>query len=32
MFARLEQDLLRAPRTAMTVVPQTCASPERTPR
>jgi hypothetical protein len=32
MFMRLEQDLLSAPRTAMTVVPQTCTPPERTPR
>jgi len=32
MFARLEQDLLRAPRTAMTVVPQACVPPERAPR
>jgi hypothetical protein len=32
MFARLEQDLLRAPRTAMTVVPQACVPPERVPR
>ena len=32
MFARLEQDLLRAPRTAMTVVPQSCVPPERPPR
>ena len=31
MFARLEQDLLRAPRTAMTVVPQACVPPERAP-
>jgi hypothetical protein len=32
MFARLEQDLLRAPRTVMTVVPQACVPPERAPR
>ena len=32
MFARLEQDLLRAPRTAMTVVPEACVPPERAPR
>ena len=32
MFARLEQDLLHAPRTAMTVVPQACVPPERAPR
>ena len=32
MFARLEQDLLRAPRTAMTVVAQACVPPERAPR
>jgi hypothetical protein len=32
MFARLEQDLLRAPRTAMTVVPQACVPRERAPR
>src|SRR5262245_14086173 len=32
MFARLEQDLRRAPRTAMTVVPQACVPPERAPR
>jgi hypothetical protein len=32
MFARLEQDLLRAPRTAMTVVPQACMPAERAPR
>ena len=32
MFARLEQDLLRTPRTAMTVVPQACVPPERAPR
>ena len=32
MFARLEQDLLRAPRTSMTVVPQACVPPERAPR
>jgi len=32
MFARLEQDLLRAPRTAMTVVSQACVPPERAPR
>jgi hypothetical protein len=32
MFARLEQDLLRAPRTTMTVVPEACVPPERAPR
>jgi hypothetical protein len=32
MFARLEQDLFRAPRTAMTVVPEACVPPERAPR
>ena len=32
MFARLEQDLLRAPRTAMTVVPEACVPAERAPR
>jgi len=32
MFMRLEQDLLRAPRTTMTVVPQACIPPERAPR
>jgi len=32
MFARLEQDLLRAPRTAMTVVPENCVPSERAPR
>ena len=32
MFARLEQDLRRAPRTAMTVVPEVCVPPERAPR
>jgi hypothetical protein len=32
MFARLEHDLLRVPRTAMTVVPETCVPPERAPR
>jgi hypothetical protein len=32
MFARLEQDLLRAPRTALTVVPEACVPPERAPR
>jgi hypothetical protein len=32
MFARLEQDLLRVPRTAMTVVPEACVPPERAPR
>ena len=32
MFARLEQDLLRAPRTVMTVVPQACVPSERAPR
>jgi hypothetical protein len=32
MFARLEQDLLRAPRTTMTVVPEACVPPERPPR
>jgi len=32
MFARLEQDLLRAPRTSMTVVPEACVPPERAPR
>src|SRR5262245_8401648 len=32
MFARLEQELLRAPRTAMTVVPQACVPPEHAPR
>ena len=32
MFARLEQELLHAPRTAMTVVPQACVPPEHAPR
>ena len=32
MFARLEQNLIRAPRTAMTVVPEACVPPERAPR
>jgi hypothetical protein len=32
MFMRLEQDLLRAPRMAMTVVPQACLPPERAQR
>jgi hypothetical protein len=32
MFARLEADLLRASRTAMTVVPQACVPAERPPR
>ena len=32
MFARLEQDLRRAPRTSMTVVPEACVPPERAPR
>ena len=32
MFARFEQDLLRAPRTAMTVVAEACVPPERAPR
>ena len=32
MFARLEQDLLRAPRTALTVVTEACVPPERAPR
>lgn len=32
MFARLENDLLRAPRTAMTVVSQPCAQAEPSPR
>ena len=32
MFARLEQDLLRASRSAMTVVPQACVAPEHAPR
>jgi len=32
MFARLEQDLVRGPRTAMTVVAEACVPPERAPR
>ena len=32
MFARLENDLLRAPRMAMTVVPQPCVQAEPSPR
>jgi len=32
MFARLEQDLIRARRTAMAVVPEACVPPERAPR
>jgi hypothetical protein len=32
MFARLEQGLLRASRTAMTVVPEACVPSERAPR
>jgi hypothetical protein len=32
MFARLENDLFRAPRMAMTVVPQPCVQAEPSPR